>query len=79
MDAPQNALERMANIIQLQIDYLSTAGCASASLPDFLASNCLKEIEGEIEYDFGEESYMSSTSLSEITMSKNEKDTPKER
>ena len=67
---PKGALERMGNLIQLQIDYLSTAGYSSAPLPNFLASNCLKVTStGEVEYDFGEDSYLTSSSLSEITMS----------
>ena len=66
---PKGALQRMGSLIQLQIDYLSTAGNSSALLPNFLGSDCLKQAStGEIEYDFGEESHLSSSSLSEMTM-----------
>ena len=37
-------------------------------LPNFLSGNCLKKrATGHIEYDFGEESYMSSTELANIS------------
>jgi len=65
---PQTALSRMAELIDLQIQYLLTAGDASAPLPDFLAANCLKRTEtGEVEYDFGCDSFMTSAELSSLT------------
>ena len=58
---PKSAIARLANLIQLQIDYLQTAGIHECKLPNFLGTNCLKENKsGEIEYDFGDESHFQS-------------------
>ena len=69
----------MAELIQLQIDSVMTAGKHDACIPDFLAKSCLvRWPTGEIEYDFSQESYISSKELSEIipikkTLTKTEK------
>ena len=67
---PKTALESMCQLLQLQIEYLLTAGTASAFLPDFLTTDCLKQSpSGEVEYNFGSESYLTSSELSQITES----------
>ena len=64
---PQTALSRMAELINLQIQYLDSAGTASAALPDFLAADCLQKSKtGEIEYNFGSDSFLSNTELSSL-------------
>jgi hypothetical protein len=66
---PKSALESMAQLIQLQISYLEMAGEASAILPDFLASDCLcQNASGEVEYNFGIDSFVASSDLSDMTM-----------
>ncbi|XP_071085902.1 uncharacterized protein [Haliotis cracherodii] len=56
---PTSALHRLADLIQLQVEYLETAGYHDADLPDFMASSCLKITKtGEVEYDFGPEVHM---------------------
>lgn len=58
---PQSAIERLAELLQLQIEYLQTAGNHASHLPNFLGSNCLKENNsGEIVYDFGDEAHFES-------------------
>ncbi len=51
---PRQALLRMANLIQLQIEYLPTAGYSSAKLPLSYAVQLTPS--GAIEYDLGENS-----------------------
>ena len=58
---PESAIHRFADIVQLQIDYLLTAGCHEKELPDFLSKGCLVKRDGCIEYDFGPEAHFSST------------------
>ena len=53
---PETALRRLAQLVELQIEYLDTAGHHNATLPNFLGKQCLKKNEsGEVEYDFGPE------------------------
>ena len=57
----ESAVRRLAEILQLQIAYLQTAGHHDAEMPDFLASSCLQKTStGEIEYNFGPDSHFSS-------------------
>ena len=66
---PQTALKAMSKLFDLQINYLLTAGKASAFLPDFLGGGCLvKAPTGEVEYNFGSESYLTSSELSQLTV-----------
>ena len=54
---PKTAINRLGELIQLQIDYLQNAGIHGAENPNFLLSNTLKQnSSGEIEYDFGPDS-----------------------
>lgn len=58
---PQSAVERFADLIQLQIEYLQSASFHDHRMPNFRECKCLKEnASGEIEYDFGEESHFQS-------------------
>jgi hypothetical protein len=51
---PESALERIADLIDLQIKYLETAGHSMAKLPNFLEKDCLRKTQtGDIEYHFG--------------------------
>ncbi|CAC5364010.1 unnamed protein product [Mytilus coruscus] len=51
---PESCLERMAELVNLQIEYLETTGDSMAKLPNFLEKDCLKITEtGEVEYHFG--------------------------
>lgn len=53
---PESAVRRLAELVDLQIMYLDTAGHHAAELPNFLGKQCLKKsTTGEIEYDFGPE------------------------
>ena len=54
---PESAVLRLAELIQLQIDYLLTVGFHEKELPDFLSKNCLKRIDGRIEYDLGPDAH----------------------
>ena len=57
---PRTVLDRLADVIMLQIDYLLTVGKEDAVLPNFLAKGCLeKRDNGEIEYNFGPDSHVS--------------------
>ena len=54
---PETVLNKVADLIDLQIEYLQTAGKAAGSLPDFLGRGCLiRTDEGKIEYNFGVDS-----------------------
>ncbi|CAC5407960.1 unnamed protein product [Mytilus coruscus] len=51
---PESCLERMAELVNLQIEYLETTGDSMAKLPKFLEKDCLKMTEtGEVEFYFG--------------------------
>ncbi|CAC5357204.1 unnamed protein product [Mytilus coruscus] len=51
---PKSCLERMAELVNLQIEFLETTGDSTAKLPNFLEKDCLKKTEtGEVEYHFG--------------------------
>ena len=51
---PESALHRLCDLLQLQVQYLETAGYHSACLPTFLSTLCLQKNScGEIEYNFG--------------------------
>ena len=77
---PRSAIQRLAELIQLQIDYLLTTGKHDAKLPEFLAKNCLvKNPSGHIEYDFGEDSHVSASTLTEMVMSSIKTPTKKKR
>jgi hypothetical protein len=66
---PISALKSFAQIIQLQVDYLMTAGNSNAALPDFLAEECLQKTStGEVEYNFGVESHMTPSDLENLVM-----------
>ena len=55
---PQSAIARLAELVQLQIEYLQTAGNHSSDMPNFLGVSCLRENRsGEIVYDFGNEAH----------------------
>ena len=55
---PKSAINRLGELVQLQIDYLQSAGIHEAENPNFLASNTLKQnSSGEIVYDFGPDSH----------------------
>ena len=48
------AMENVAKLLNLQLQYLLTAGTHDAPLPDFIHSGCLKRtLTGEVEYDLG--------------------------
>lgn len=50
---PESAVWQLAELVQLQISYLQTAGYHNAEMPKFLESSCLqKTASGEIEYNF---------------------------
>ena len=40
---PRTVLDRLADVIMLQIDYLLTVGKEDAVLPNFLAKGCLEK------------------------------------
>ncbi len=62
---PASALRKMASLIDLQVEYLLTAGDHSATLPNFLDRGCLrKTLNGQIEYDFGDDSRVTASELS---------------
>jgi hypothetical protein len=65
---PISALECICKVLNLQIEYYLTAGCPSAPLPDFLGGHCLKKAStGEVEYNFGSESYLPQAELTKLT------------
>lgn len=65
---PESAIRVLADLVQLFVDYLSTAGVPDATLPDFLKCGCLRKNEsGQVEYDFGKERH---ASLAEILKNK---------
>ena len=65
---PESAIRRLAELIQLQIDYLLTAGYCDSELPDFLSKNCLTKVDDQIEYDFGPDAhFVSVDSLPAVT------------
>lgn len=58
---PESALLRLCDLLQLQVQYLETAGDHSACLPDFLSCSCLQKNScGEIEYNFGPDAHFTS-------------------
>ena len=58
---PRSCLERLANLVKMQIQYLNTAGKHDASLPDLSECTCIKKnMSGEVEYDFGPECHFDS-------------------
>lgn len=55
---PQSSIERLAELMQLQISYMETVGSHSSVLPNFVESGVLKRNScGEVEYDFGPEAH----------------------
>ena len=55
---PESAILRVAELVQLQVLYLETAGTHDAICPDFLKSSCLhKNCSNEVVYDFGPDSH----------------------
>ena len=54
---PESVIRRLAELIQLQIDYLLTVGSHASPQPKFLSKNCLKKTDGTVEYDFGPDAY----------------------
>ena len=81
---PESALQRLYEMLQLQIQYLETAGDHSACLPAFLNSSCLqRSVCGEIEYNFGPDVHFTSfddlpdlTSIKKSTSRKDNKRQP---
>ena len=78
---PQSAIARLGDLIQLQIEYLQTAGVHECRMPNFLGCKCLREnTSGEIEYDFGEESHFQSVAdlpcVTVKTKKRSSEDTP---
>ncbi len=70
---PNSALDSIASLIDLQIEYLYTAGCHSAKLPNFILKGCLKEDgDGNIGYDLGDKVHIANPEnlleISEIQM-----------
>ncbi|CAC5404200.1 unnamed protein product [Mytilus coruscus] len=54
---PESAIERIADIINMQTDYLYTTGNPMDLLPNFLGKDCLRKTEdNEVEYYFGPDS-----------------------
>ena len=65
---PESALERMAQLLNLQLQYMVTAGQHDAPRPDFISQDCLnKTSTGQVEYDFGGESKLSVDEISTLT------------
>ena len=65
---PESALERMADLINMQIEYLETAGVGDAKLPNFLGKDCLRKTDsGDIEYYFGPDAKRSMKELTRIS------------
>ena len=57
---PEASLERLIQLINLQMEYLHSAGKHSSHLPNFLHYECLsKDKAGEVRYDFGPASSVS--------------------
>ena len=57
---PENALKKLCQLTQCQVDYLMTAGDHSAALPDCVARGCLKKTEdGQVGFDLGDTTYTS--------------------
>ena len=57
---PEASLERLIQLINLQMEYLHSAGKHSSHLPNFLQYECLsKDKAGEVRYDFGPASSVS--------------------
>ena len=55
---PENALKKLCQLTQCQVDYLMTAGNHSAALPDFVARGCLtKTDDGHVGFDLGDHTY----------------------
>ncbi len=64
---PASALIRIGHLINLQVQYLLSAGKHEAHLPNFLASDCLVQTAtGEVEFDFGPDCRISTTELAII-------------
>ena len=55
---PKTALLMAGTLLQCQADYLLTVGKSSAPLPKFLERGCLRKVEGEIEYHFGDDEHV---------------------
>ena len=52
---PKSALEKMAKLVECQLQYLTTVWKHDADLPNFLEKGCLlKSGDGKITYNFGE-------------------------
>ena len=65
---PASAIERLAELVNLQIKYLQIAGQHDADLPKFLGFACLRQtLTGQIEYDFGDESSLTNLDISAVT------------
>ena len=55
---PASSMSKVADLINLQIEYLETAEVHEAQLPNFMSSGCLKKTStGEIEYDLGPDAF----------------------
>ena len=75
---PKSAINRLGELIQLQVDYLQNAGIHGAENPNFLLSNTLKQnSSGEIEYDFGPDSHFEN--LEELPCHQHVNKKPKKR
>jgi hypothetical protein len=62
---PRSAVDRLADLVQVVLDYVQTIGQHDAEPPNFLSCRCLTTNEsGEIEYNFGPECHF--TSLADL-------------
>ena len=67
-----------AELFQLQIEYIETAGTHKAVLPNFLRGKCLlQNVSGEILYDFGPDAHFSSLAELPVVTCQNATKRPK--
>ncbi|VDI60745.1 Hypothetical predicted protein [Mytilus galloprovincialis] len=61
---PTSALDNLADLVQLQLDYFATIGLHSASLPNFISKGCLNKLQdNSIKINLGEDVFVSNRSL----------------
>ena len=84
---PKTAIENLAKLVQFQILYLETAGFHDALLPPFHECPCLEVHNGNVNYNFGPDSHISTldelvpqvTDKAAMDMTKTKVTTPKKR